>query len=474
MFTSRLHAGILRDWLADHVLHGEVVLPGAALMELACAAASHAHWMASASSSSVSGGSSEVVCVEGFSIVRRVVAADVREGRSGDMRGLEAQATTLRCVVGDDGETEIYSEDGASAERVLHASGRVSVVREDGARSSGKAQASKGSSKAPDWQALSELAKQAASSCDRSADIDRLYRTFVESGLKFGEAFRLLRTARYSERACVCSMSVADTKLQQAHMLPPNMIDVVLQSSAVALTLAGSADASSETASGGSAQVPYAIDEVWIRPDMVEQLWQHETCTCHVEIRQRESRMTVFDCSLLSAEGCAVMHMKGVYARTIEAQTEPEAAAICNLTHEWTPLPRPSLKEIHMSARGSLENLVLRDAQYVARELAADEVEVKVCASSLNFRDVLNVLGMYPGDPGLPGCEFAGIVTRVGRAVERFRAGDEVMGMGQDCLRDVVVQNQVTLHAKPSTLSMEEAAAIPVVFCTVDLALREQ
>jgi hypothetical protein len=58
-----------------------------------------------------------------------VVAADVREGRSGDSHGHEAQATTLSYVVGDDGETETtYSEDTASAERVLHASGKVSVV----------------------------------------------------------------------------------------------------------------------------------------------------------------------------------------------------------------------------------------------------------------------------------------------------------------------------------------------------------
>ena len=29
----------------------------------------------------------------------------------------------------------------------------------------------------------------------------------------------------------------------------------------------------------------------------------------------------------------------------------------------------------------------------------------------LNFRDVLNVLGMYPGDPGPPGNDFSGVVA---------------------------------------------------------------
>ena len=31
------------------------------------------------------------------------------------------------------------------------------------------------------------------------------------------------------------------------------------------------------------------------------------------------------------------------------------------------------------------------------------QVQVAVSAVGLNFRDVLNVLGMYPGDPGMPG-----------------------------------------------------------------------
>ncbi len=44
--------------------------------------------------------------------------------------------------------------------------------------------------------------------------------------------------------------------------------------------------------------------------------------------------------------------------------------------------------------------------------------QVSVRAVGLNFRDVLNVLGMYPGDPGPPGGDCAGIVTAVGKGVE--------------------------------------------------------
>ena len=41
-------------------------------------------------------------------------------------------------------------------------------------------------------------------------------------------------------------------------------------------------------------------------------------------------------------------------------------------------------------------------------------MQVTVRAIGLNFRDVLNVLGMYPGDPGSPGGDCAGIVSAIG------------------------------------------------------------
>ena len=40
-------------------------------------------------------------------------------------------------------------------------------------------------------------------------------------------------------------------------------------------------------------------------------------------------------------------------------------------------------------------------------------VFLQVMAVGLNFRDVLNVLGAYPGDPGPPGSDMSGIVSGV-------------------------------------------------------------
>ena len=50
--------------------------------------------------------------------------------------------------------------------------------------------------------------------------------------------------------------------------------------------------------------------------------------------------------------------------------------------------------------------------------------QLTVRAVGLNFRDVLNVLGMYPGDPGQPGGDCAGVVDAVGAGVEGIAPGE--------------------------------------------------
>jgi hypothetical protein len=56
--------------------------------------------------------------------------------------------------------------------------------------------------------------------------------------------------------------------------------------------------------------------------------------------------------------------------------------------------------------RGSIDNLIPRP---LPEAPAADgTLVVDVKAVGVNFRDVLNILGMYPGDAGAPGSDCAG------------------------------------------------------------------
>jgi NADPH:quinone reductase-like Zn-dependent oxidoreductase len=51
---------------------------------------------------------------------------------------------------------------------------------------------------------------------------------------------------------------------------------------------------------------------------------------------------------------------------------------------------------------------------------AGVQVLLRIQAVGLNFRDVLNVLGMYPGDPGEPGADVAGVIEAVGPGAEHL------------------------------------------------------
>ena len=104
---------------------------------------------------------------------------------------------------------------------------------------------------------------------------------------------------------------------------------------------------------------------------------------------------------------------------------------------------------------------------------AAGEVEIRVRATGLNFRDVLNALGAYPGDPGPLGLECAGEISATGEGVEEFRIGDAVVALATGCFGTFVTAPAVLVARKPESLSYAEAATIPISFMTASYALGE-
>jgi len=74
------------------------------------------------------------------------------------------------------------------------------------------------------------------------------------------------------------------------------------------------------------------------------------------------------------------------------------------------------------SPRGALGNL--KPVSLPPQKPAAEQVLLEVHAVGVNFRDVLNVLGMYPGDPGAPGADCAGVVIAIGKGVQGVVRGD--------------------------------------------------
>ena len=120
--------------------------------------------------------------------------------------------------------------------------------------------------------------------------------------------------------------------------------------------------------------------------------------------------------------------------------------------------------------RGSLSGLLARPLEAAEPALARALVEVRVMAVGLNFRDVLNVLGLYPGDAGAPGSDCACLA--VGGRAPAVRAGDAVFGLAVGGLGTRTRGAAELLPPKPRALRFEAAASLPTVYVTADAALR--
>ena len=134
-------------------------------------------------------------------------------------------------------------------------------------------------------------------------------------------------------------------------------------------------------------------------------------------------------------------------------------------------VPEEPWYDLVFGERGSLESLEFRavDPQVVG----AGEILVEIEASGLNFRDVLNVLGMYNGEAGPLGGEFSGVVLEVGAGVTHVSKGDLVMGLSSSTFGRCLVTDARLVVRVPSNLNAIEAATIPIAFLTAWYSLHE-
>lgn len=112
-----------------------------------------------------------------------------------------------------------------------------------------------------------------------------------------------------------------------------------------------------------------------------------------------------------------------------------------------------------------------------------EQVLVKVHASSINSADwrimrakpvLVRLMGeglLKPNNPRT-GRDLAGRVEAVGEKVTQFKPGDEVFGCARGAFGEYVLARQAFLAPKPSALSFEEAAAVPVAALTALQGIR--
>jgi malonyl CoA-acyl carrier protein transacylase len=116
------------------------------------------------------------------------------------------------------------------------------------------------------------------------------------------------------------------------------------------------------------------------------------------------------------------------------------------------------------SSPGILDALVLQPT--ARKQPGPGEVEIRVQATGLNFKDVLKALGTYQGNDMQLGDECAGTISAVGEDVEGLQVGDEVAAVAFGCFSSFVVTKAELVVRKPDKLSFAESATMPITYLT--------
>lgn len=127
------------------------------------------------------------------------------------------------------------------------------------------------------------------------------------------------------------------------------------------------------------------------------------------------------------------------------------------------------MKAIVIHHYGGPEVLKLED--YADPVAGTDEVLVRVAAASINPVDTLERAGLTKDYrpvtfPGVLGWDLAGTVVAVGPGAEAFSVGDEVLAWAYHTYAELCAVKAELLARVPDGLSLEEAAALPLVTLT--------
>jgi NADPH:quinone reductase-like Zn-dependent oxidoreductase len=101
--------------------------------------------------------------------------------------------------------------------------------------------------------------------------------------------------------------------------------------------------------------------------------------------------------------------------------------------------------------------------------IARDEILVKIKSTAVNHLDLVKASGtarqILPIDlPWIPGHEFSGVVEQIGSDVAAYAPGDAVFAVNETggAYAEYLAVKPAAIARKPSNLSFEEAASVPV------------
>ncbi|WP_435364606.1 quinone oxidoreductase family protein [Haloarchaeobius sp. DYHT-AS-18] len=125
------------------------------------------------------------------------------------------------------------------------------------------------------------------------------------------------------------------------------------------------------------------------------------------------------------------------------------------------------MKAIEVTEYGDTESMQVVEED--VPEPGPGQVRIEVEAAGINFADVMQRRGHYPGGPEAPfrpGLEAAGTIEAVGEGVA-YEGGERVVGLvGVGGYAEYAVTDAESLFPIPEGMSFAEAAGFPVQFLT--------
>ena len=124
---------------------------------------------------------------------------------------------------------------------------------------------------------------------------------------------------------------------------------------------------------------------------------------------------------------------------------------------------------------GAIQRLKL--IEVTLPELANNEVEVTVKAVGLNFADIFALTGLYSATPKgrfIPGLEYSGVVSKVGKDCSRFNVGDRIMAVSRfGGYASIIQSKEDYLVLLPDDWSFSQGAAYLTQTLTAWYALND-
>ncbi|KAN0091906.1 Acyl transferase domain containing protein [Hyaloscypha variabilis] len=191
-------------------------------------------------------------------------------------------------------------------------------------------------------------------------------------------------------------------------------------------------------------------------------------------IAQESTKLLVPELRYNSIEGCdtvVALRQTGRFTRRILLIDKGA------VSHSTVSLPsRGGAYVCSSDMSGSLDGLALR--RQAPHVLQPNEVSIEVHAAGVNFKDVMNAMGLLAErtvSGSLAGqklgLEIAGRILDTGTGVRDLASGDAVVARVANGFAGRVVASRDLIAPMPASLTFAEAACIPVVYVTAYYAL---